>query len=340
VLTDIQDVVEEKQADDMPVLTDIQDVVEEKQADDVPAPVRGQDVVLGAPVGDVRVAADARAVAAVDRGEEVRTLDAARDHFDVEQGGDARESSGGQEAPGGGDVDDDVPLLTDAVEEIEAAPAVEAEDWGEPSLFGEIDRDLQGAPEPPPYSAAVAADLPVLVAGSPAEPSPVASAAQGDSGDPVWVVAERLVEDSGLGPRHRASAAEVSVASEVALVESSAALDEIDAPLGPYRDSEQEAEEPPATAGEAAPVPAGGEPRDDAYWASLAEDVRMQVLQRIDIFTDTGLRQQLGERLKPVVDRASADLVSTVSQHVGELLRAYVAEAIEREIERWRSEGR
>ena len=64
----------------------------------------------------------------------------------------------------------------------------------------------------------------------------------------------------------------------------------------------------------------------------------MQVLQRIDLFTDTGLREQLGMRLKPIVDRASADLVATINLHVGELLRAYVAEAIEREIENWRNE--
>ena len=64
----------------------------------------------------------------------------------------------------------------------------------------------------------------------------------------------------------------------------------------------------------------------------------MQVLQRIDIFTDTGLREQLAARLQPIVDRASADLVATINQHVGEMLRAYVAEAIEREIETWRAE--
>jgi hypothetical protein len=80
-------------------------------------------------------------------------------------------------------------------------------------------------------------------------------------------------------------------------------------------------------------------PDDQAHWDSVAEEIRMQVLQRIDLFTDTGLREQLGERLKPIVDRASADLVSTINQHVGELLRAYVAEAIEREIERWRQDN-
>ncbi len=87
------------------------------------------------------------------------------------------------------------------------------------------------------------------------------------------------------------------------------------------------------------PAPAAAESapaaRDDA-WEGVAEEIRMQVLQRIDIFTDTGLREQLAMRLQPIVDRASADLVATINQHVGELLRSYVAEAIEREIESWR----
>src|SRR4030095_13040789 len=77
---------------------------------------------------------------------------------------------------------------------------------------------------------------------------------------------------------------------------------------------------------------------DQARWDMAAEEIRMQVLQRIDLFTDTGLREQLGQRLQPIVDRASADLVATINLHVGELLRAYVAEAIEREIERWREQ--
>ncbi len=96
----------------------------------------------------------------------------------------------------------------------------------------------------------------------------------------------------------------------------------------------------PAEPLEIASVPAA-EPADDATrWAALAEEIRMQVLQRIDIFTDTGLQQQLTARLQPIVDRASADLVATINQHVGTLLRAYVAEAIEREIEKWREGNR
>ncbi len=83
-------------------------------------------------------------------------------------------------------------------------------------------------------------------------------------------------------------------------------------------------------------APAASAADDQAKWDAIAEEVRVQVLQRIDLFTDTGLRDQLGLRLKPIVERASADLIATISLNVGELLRAYVAEAIEREIESWR----
>jgi hypothetical protein len=62
----------------------------------------------------------------------------------------------------------------------------------------------------------------------------------------------------------------------------------------------------------------------------------MQVLQRLDIFTDTGLQEQLAPRLQPIVDRASADLVAAINEHLATLLRAYVAEAIEREIDKLR----
>ena len=102
------------------------------------------------------------------------------------------------------------------------------------------------------------------------------------------------------------------------------------------------AEPPPASAAiELAAIDAAPPVIDEsARWAALAEDIRMQVLQRIDIFTDTGLKDQLNQRLQPIVDRASADLVAAINQHVGQLLRAYVAEAIEREIEKWRENAR
>ena len=108
----------------------------------------------------------------------------------------------------------------------------------------------------------------------------------------------------------------------------------VEAPIA--ESSPQEAPiDSPAMMAEAAPIA-----DDSARWNALAEDIRMQVLQRIDIFTDTGLKDQLNQRLQPIVDRASADLVAAINQHVGQLLRAYVAEAIEREIEKWRENSR
>ena len=98
---------------------------------------------------------------------------------------------------------------------------------------------------------------------------------------------------------------------------------------------------PPAEAARESAPPAPASPpvatvRPDADWQGLAEEVRMQVLQRLDLFTDTGLREQLGARLSPIVERACAQLIETINRELGELVRGYVAEAIEREIETWR----
>jgi len=95
--------------------------------------------------------------------------------------------------------------------------------------------------------------------------------------------------------------------------------------------AEREGSAPPAPAA-AVPVLAPG----SAAWEAMTEEIRMQVLQRLDLFTDTGMRDQLGARLQPIVARASAELVETINQALGELVRGYVAEAIEREIETWR----
>jgi hypothetical protein len=107
------------------------------------------------------------------------------------------------------------------------------------------------------------------------------------------------------------------------------------------------AEPAPLAMGSAPPVaepapPAPSQPpiADDwARWEALAEEIRMQVLQRIDIFTDTRLRKQLSAQLQPIVDRASVQMVETVNEEIGKLLRAYIAEAIEREIEKWRGKA-
>jgi len=96
---------------------------------------------------------------------------------------------------------------------------------------------------------------------------------------------------------------------------------------------------PPESAAAAThePVTAAG---DDARWHALAEQISMQVLQRLDLFVDTGLKAQLGAHLQPIVARASAELIETINDHVGQLVRTYVAEAIEREIAQWRQQNK
>jgi hypothetical protein len=79
---------------------------------------------------------------------------------------------------------------------------------------------------------------------------------------------------------------------------------------------------------------------EEERWRALAEQISQQVLQRIDLFTDTGLKDQLAAHLQPIVALAGAELVSAINVHVGRLLRAYVAEAIEREIAQWRDSQR
>lgn len=84
-------------------------------------------------------------------------------------------------------------------------------------------------------------------------------------------------------------------------------------------------------AAESAPAAA-----DHELWRALSEQISMQVLQRLDLFTDTGLKEQLAQRLEPIVERAGTELVVAITEHVGRLLRTYVSEAIEREIAQWK----
>jgi hypothetical protein len=77
---------------------------------------------------------------------------------------------------------------------------------------------------------------------------------------------------------------------------------------------------------------------DEERWRALAEQISMQVLQRLDLFIDTGLKTKLASHLQPIVARASAELVETINVQVGQLVQTYIAEAIEREIAQWRKQ--
>jgi len=95
---------------------------------------------------------------------------------------------------------------------------------------------------------------------------------------------------------------------------------------------------PPSAQTEVAEPPVGSAAADEEHWRALAEQITMQVLQRIDIFTDTGLKAQLSKHLEPIVADAGREMVDAINDHVGQLVRSYVAEAIEREIAQWRSQ--
>ncbi len=300
---------------------------------------------------------------------------------------------------------DDVPELTDAVEEIEAPSILELPaDEDEPSQWLEIDRGEVSVTGPAPDSVfALPTAMPQPEAGEDMPPSefatsqamtPVAAPDPGSaaalaaaylagtltSGKPGSVAAdaprggageianEFVVDIDGAGGtvletgaattgefvRYTPPEATVERGEEPVEEAPPVAADELPAPVytvealeNPVLPAAPEEAAPPSIATPTAePVSVVATPGDtiaaspDAlHWDVLAEEIRMQVLQRIDIFTDTGLQEQLAARLQPIVDRASADLVATINREVGRLLRTYVAEAIEREIEKWRQEG-
>jgi hypothetical protein len=237
--------------------------------------------------------------------------------------------------------EDDVPVLVDAVEELSIQPLPDDDD--EVSRWLEVDMgkvSITGAaPDTlavvPPSTANAAPPAPVQEAPppSPPPPAPEPAAAPATASDAVFAkVSGALVgtpaelpavSDPGFDAMLGSSPAEAAFEQELTPLNAASA-----APATP---ATEELPAPPPVA-EVAPskVP------DSDQWEGLAEEIRMQVLQRIDIFTDTGLQGELAARLQPIVDRASADLVTTINREVGQILRAYVAEAIEREIATWR----
>ena len=88
----------------------------------------------------------------------------------------------------------------------------------------------------------------------------------------------------------------------------------------------------PAPLGSMPSEPSAEHAADEERWRALAEHISMQVLQRLDLFVDAGLKAKLAAHLEPIVERAGNELVAAINEHVGQLVRSYVSEAIEREI--------
>jgi hypothetical protein len=213
--------------------------------------------------------------------------------------------------PANDEPDTDVPVLTEVVAADLVAAAGSAQDV---PVSSPIQADVsEAAPAPAPRQAEGAAIMRSV------EAIPVGLPMEGDTSD--WLVMDTIDPSThsitGPGPDTLAVVPPVTLKAE------------------------PELESPPATA--PAPVVvddsvqrAATAAAEEERWRALAEQVSMQVLQRVDLFTDTGLKSQLAQHLQPIVERASAELVNAITEHVGGVLRSYVAEAIEREIAQWR----
>ena len=242
---------------------------------------------------------------------------------------------------------DDVPELTDAVEEIEIASMVELPDEGKvvsesPHVDHDVLLDHEARPaETSAVGAPARSEEPTPAAGevpAPMEPVSATEAPVAEHGEPpteeiaepVATEVESAAALADVPPMYEAAPAVNVAESAVPLAADALAADATAADA-------TAADAATATAAAGGGEAAGAVPEDEwARWQALAEEIRMQVLQRIDIFTDTALREQLASQLQPIVDRASAEMIATINQQVGVLLRAYIAEAIEREIEKWR----
>lgn len=242
----------------------------------------------------------------------------------------------------------DLPVLTDVVDDFpqhaDAWPPV-VPDADANALAQALDDALATASDASPDAgaAAMTANVPA------AESQAVEATATVDASLPIADVVEEAapppaVAESATDRAVDVHEATMAVAVPIAVV----AKLESEAPPLPIHDEEfildippfpeplertgHDVVAPPAPAVAASPQFVPGSPA----WEAMAEEVRMQVLQRLDLFTETGMRDQLGARLQPIVARASAELVETINHALGELVRGYVAEAIEREIESWR----
>jgi hypothetical protein len=70
----------------------------------------------------------------------------------------------------------------------------------------------------------------------------------------------------------------------------------------------------------------------------LAEQVYMQVLQSLDLYTEKALQEHLAQHLQPVIERAGREIVAAVNANIGKLLRTFIAESIERHLGELRAE--
>ena len=254
---------------------------------------------------------------------------------------------------------EDIPVLTDSVPEPHAEPALSG-----PATRERAAATLQVAPDEvvATDAAANAAESEALdlalerSIAEAAEPPMLTDVVEEVAVDIVPLAASASEDDSApwLGPDtvdpalHSITGPSPDTVAVVPPVTLRAvALDERPAPADEPAFAGEPVEAPAPTlravGSEPTPAPvgsfafeAGTDAVDEERWRALAEQISMQVLQRLDLFVDTGLKAKLAAHLQPIVARAGTELVEAINDHVGQLVRSYVAEAIEREIAQWR----
>jgi hypothetical protein len=251
----------------------------------------------------------------------------------------------------------DVPLLTDAVEEVvfDFEPLQEqpmprrAIMEGDPSdwlVMDTIDPAMHSITGRAPDTLAVVPPMTLKAAGSAATPPPLGSQApeqtlapiEESPPSPLAAIMPAMAETAPIEePSPSPLAATMPAMAETGPIEEPPPSPPV-ATMHLTRETGPTEEPPPNMPAATMHVTTESEPAaaDPELWRALAEQISMQVLQRVDLFTDTGLKEQLAQRLKPIVERASAELVVAITQNVGRLLRTYVSEAIEREIAQWK----
>jgi hypothetical protein len=256
------------------------------------------------------------------------------------------------EVPSADMSSEDVPVLTDAVDDVladfellrEQSAARRGTMEGDPSdwlVMDTIDPATHSITGRGPDTLAVVPPMTLKAAGSAATPPPMGSQSRQqiavEQSSPTLPVATKQAREEAS---HKATIPAPEESIPAAAWRSSqedvsaAALQHAqeDVPLATAQLPEESVPAPTMqSSGESVAGTA-----DQELWRALAEQISMQVLQRLDLFTDSGLKVQLAQRLQPIVERASAELVGEITEQVGRLVRTYVSEAIEREIAQWK----
>jgi hypothetical protein len=261
--------------------------------------------------------------------------------------------------PAGAARDEDVPTLTEVVAPSAAGlpepapPRVPAPEGGQTASGAGTEEEVSGQPGAAPRSTALDVWQPVPQALEDLIPQLAPAAPGGAPGEDVGCRVDEIVRvglDEHLRTEPERTEPEIAarleseiaarleseiaarLESEIAVrleSEIAARLElEIAARLEAEADARAQAE-----VGERVRVALAAHADAEArHWTELREQLFASVIQRLDLFTEGALRGRLAEEIRPIVERAGAELVDRIGAELGAKIRSAVADAIDREI--------